>query len=179
MACTSLVSLPRACGAEGVVAGLEKLYAIAYSDLAIVTGTTNHTVSSSGIVNQIGLDSTKKFVEVGLLKSTAGLQEALTKNAQTGTAFLTQTLTLVIGNLTAENKTFAESVLNQPVAIMLKTRTGKYFVAGLNGQFELSGLEGGTGVAEGDLIGYTLTFTGISTSLIPQVDETIISTLIA
>jgi hypothetical protein len=37
----------------------------------------------------------------------------------------------------------------------------------LNGQFEISGIEGGTGVAEADLIGHTLTFNGISASVAP------------
>lgn len=178
MACSSIVALPRVCGAEGVVAGLEELYMIAHTDLATVSGTTNHTTASNGVVNDIGLDSAKKYVQIGLLKSTAGLNEALTKNAQTGTAFLTQTFTLVLSNLSTENKQFIESVMNQPVSILIKSRTGKWFVAGLNGQFELSALEGGTGIAEGDLIGYTLTFTGLSTKMIPQVDESIITTLI-
>ena len=38
MACTSLTALPRACGAEGVIAGLEELYVISYVDIAPVTG---------------------------------------------------------------------------------------------------------------------------------------------
>lgn len=181
MACSSLIALPRACG-TGVVAGLEKLYMIAYNDLATADGATNentYTTSTGGIVNDIGLDSGKKFVEIGLLKSTAGLAEALTKDTTKGTSFLTQTFTLVLGDLTVENKAWIESVMNQPVAILIKSRTGKFFVTGLNGQFELSALAGGTGTADADLIGYTLTFSGIDTKLIPQVDGTIIADLIA
>ena len=179
MACSSLVALPRACGAEGVMAGLEKLYMIAFADLAPISGSTEvYDTSVGGMVNEIGLDSGKHYVEVGLLKSTAGLQEALTKNAQNGTAFFTQTFTLVLGGITAENRAFVQSVLNQPVAILIKSRTGKFFAAGLNGQFELSAAEGGTGTAESDLIGYTLTFSGISTALVPEVDPTIVEDLI-
>jgi len=179
MACSSLTSLPRACG-EGVVGGLEKLYMIAFQDLAPVSGSTEvYSVSTDGIVNEVGLQSGKTFVEVGLLKSTAGLKEALTKNNQTGTSFLTQTFTLVLSNITTTNRTWVESVMDQPVAVLVKSRTGKFFVAGLNGQFELSALESGTGTAEGDLMGYSLTFSGIDTKLVPQVDDTIITDIIA
>lgn len=175
MACTSLVALPRACGSEGVVGGLEKLYMISHIDLS---GTTTYTTSSGGVVNNISLDAGKKYVEIGLLKSTAGVKETMTKNAQNGTLYFTQSLTLVLGNLTLENKAFVESVMNQPVSVLIKSRTGNYYVAGLNGQFELESLEGGTGTAEGDLVGYTLTFSGVDTKLVPQVDASIVSTLI-
>lgn len=178
MACASLTALPRACGTEGIVAGLEKLYMISFSDLTIGDDGKTYTIAENGMVSDISVTVAKLFTEVGLLKSTAGLNEALTKNAQNGTAFFTQTFTLVLSDLTVENKKFVESVLNQPVAILIRTRTGKYFTTGLNGQFELATLEGGTGIAEGDLTGYTLTFTGIDTKLVPQVDPTIVASLL-
>ena len=173
MACVSITALPRACGSEGIVAGLEKMYMISYSDYA------SHTLATNGIVSAMTLDADKTFVEIGLLRSSSGLNETLTKNLENGQSFLTQTMTLVLADLTVENKNWIESIMNQPVAVLIKTRTGKYFAAGLSGQFELSGLEGGTGLKEGDLMGYTLTFSGIDTKLIPQVDSTIVADLIA
>lgn len=178
MSCSSIVALSRACGSEGIVAGLEKLYIVSYSDLDGSSGST-FTTATNGQVNDITLAVGKKYVEVGLLRSSTGLNEALTKNVENGTAYFTQTMTLVLSDMTVENQAFIKSVLNQPVSVLLKARTGKYFVAGLSGQFELSGLEGGTGIKEGDLAGYTLTFTGIDTKLVPSVDPTIIAGLIA
>lgn len=181
MACTSLIALPRACGAEGIIAGLEKLYVIAYSDLAPATGvagTPIYTTTTGGVISDIGLASGKVYVQVGLLKSTAGVKENMTKDSSKGIAFFTQEFSLTLADLTVENKTFIESVLNQPISILIKSRTGKYFVAGLNGLFELSALEGGTGTAESDLIGYTLTFQGLETKLIPMVDAALIPTLL-
>jgi len=180
MACNSLTALPRVC-AEGVLAGVEKVYIIAFNDLApISSGTTEvYSGNTSGIIVQIGLDAGKKFVEVGLLKSTSGLNEAMTKDNTKGTSFFTQTFTIVLSDLTTENSEFIKNVSNQPVAIIYKSRTGKYFAAGLNGQFEISGVEGGTGVAEADLIGHTLTFNGISKTVAPIVLDTIVPGLIA
>jgi len=181
MACSSLVALARACGADGIMGGLEKLYMVAYADTAVPSGATDnkiYTLSAGGLVSAIGLATDKLFVEIGLLKSTAGLKETLTKDTTKGTAFFTQELTVVLSDLSTDNETFVSSVLNQPVVVVLKTRTNKYYAAGLNGQMELSALDGGTGTAEGDLMGYNLTFSGISTILIPQVDSTIITDLI-
>lgn len=181
MACTSLTALPRICGAEGLMGGLDKLFVISYNDLGVATGATNgayYTFATNGMVNNIGLDSGKKFVEVGLLQRTSNLDEKLTKDITKGTAFLTQTLKFVLSDLTLENKTFLENVINQPVAVLVKTRSGKYYFAGGSGNFQLTDLEGGTGTSEGDLIGYTVTFSGVDSKLIAQVDDTIISTLI-
>lgn len=179
MTCSSIASLLRSCG-EGVVAGLEKLYMIAYKDLTSASGgTETYTLSSSGIINHIGLATGKTFVEVELLKSTAGMKEDAVIEPSKGVAYFKQELSIVLGNLTTDNRTFIETVLTQPVAILMKTRTGKYFAAGLNKQLFLSKAEGGTGVQENDLIGYSLTFEGVDTALIRMVDDTIITSLVA
>ncbi len=179
MACSSLVALPRACGSEGIVGGLEKMWVIAFQDLATVTGSTNaYSTSVDGIVNHIALDATKKYVEIGLLKSSAGIEETLTKDSAKGTAFFTQTMTVVLAGLSIENKKFVEAVLNQPVSVLVKTKTQKYFAAGLNGLFELSAATGGTGIQDADMQGHTLTFAGVDTKQILLVDDSIVSGLI-
>ncbi|RZK04520.1 MAG: hypothetical protein EOO46_16495 [Flavobacterium sp.] len=155
---------------------------VAFSDMGPHADSTTgdvYTTATGGTVNAIQMDSGKKFVEIGLLKNTSGLNEALTKDSTKGISFFTQTFTLVLGDVTIENKAFVESVMNQPVAVIIKTRTGKYFAAGLNGLFELASAEGGTGVAETDLIGYTLTFSGLSTGTMKLVDPSIVAGLIA
>lgn len=168
MACNSLSALPRVC-AEGVLAGVEKVYIIAYKDLEpINSGTTDvYSATTAGTVVQIAVVSGKSYVEIGLLKSTSGLNEAMTKDNTKGTSFFTQTFTIVLSDLTTDNSQFIKNVSNQPVSILYKSRTGKWFAVGLNGQFEVSAVEGGTGVAEADLIGHTLTFNGISTTVAP------------
>lgn len=146
---------------------------LAYADLASFTTATN------GMVNAITLDASKTFVEVGHLKYSAETKETLSKSLENGTAFYTQTLSLGLADMTVENQTFVKSVLNQPVVALIKTKSGNYFAYGLNGQLDLSGLEGGTGIKEEDKAGYTLTFTGIDTKLAPKVDSTIVAALLA
>lgn len=178
MACTSLVSLQRACGAEGGMGGSEKLYMIAYNDLAVVTGTTVYTTSGSGVVNDIGLASGKTFVEIEGLPKTTGFNFEHVKNTATNSDYFNNTLPIVLGDLSAENSAFVDSIRNQPVVALIKTRTKKWFAIGLNGQFEESATTGGSGVGLDDLNGYNVTFSGADTLKPLQVDETIIAGLI-
>ncbi|WPQ65511.1 hypothetical protein SIO70_11695 [Chitinophaga sancti] len=175
MACESIIALAKSCG-ENKIAGIQSLYIIRYADLVETNGST-YTLSTGGLISDINIVTAKQFVPVGLLKNTAVLSETLNKNLQTGTSYMTQTFTLVLSDLTTENKTFIESVMNQEVAIVIRTKTGKYYAAGLNGQMELSTLETSSGTNDADLIGSTLTFTGTDTKLIQQVDSTLISTI--
>jgi hypothetical protein len=178
MACTSLTALPRTCGTEGTMGGLlTKAYFISYADIDTSAG-TGYTTATSGIVSGITLDTSKKFVEVGLLKNTAGVTDKLTKDVTKGIAYFTQDFTLVLSGLSTANRDFLMSVINQPVAIILQARSGNYYVIGLNGLLELSSADGGTGVSEGDLNGYTLQFAGLDTEPIKLLDGSIVSTLI-
>lgn len=175
MACNSLSALPRACG--GVVAGLEKVYIIAFKDLS---GTTSvYSATTGGTVVSVNLVGGKKYQEIGLLKSTSGLNQKLTKDNTKGVSYFTHTFTVTLGDLSAANYQFVTDAKDQPVSVIVKSRTGNYYVAGLNGQFEVTAVDGGTGTAESDLIGYTVTFEGVSTTAFPLLDSSIVASLIA
>lgn len=178
MACDSLVALSRACGSEGLVGGISQAYMIAFADCENVGSSTDIYTLTGGVVSEIGVASGKSFVKVDLLPSSSGLTEELTKNTSTGNSYLTTTFTLVLADLNAANRGFISSVLNQNVVVVTKSRTGKFYAAGLKGELELSALTGGLGIAEGDAVGHTLTFTGITSLLIPSVDPTLIPTLL-
>jgi hypothetical protein len=181
MPCTSLTELPRECGAEGIIGGVGKVYMMAYVDSKpLVTSPTNdiYVLTPAGMVSDLGRDTGKMFVEIGTLPATSGLNEELTKNKQNGSAFFTQTLNLVLSQITTANRTFVANTLNQPVLVLVRTRNGNYYMGGLGGQLELTTLTGGTGVADGDLQGYTITYTGTEAILIPPVDPTLVPTLL-
>ena len=180
MACKSIVALIKACGSVAKMAGLEKVWMISYNDVPYISGTDVYTLSASGIVNALGVTSSSavKFVEIGINRGGAGLDEKMSKNIQLGNSFFTQTFKLTLTDLTTENRQFVESVLNQPVIVLVKSRTKNYFIAGLSGMLELAELDGGTGTKEDDLIGYNLTFNGLESMLVPLVDPTLIPDII-
>jgi hypothetical protein len=182
MACTSLSALPLTCGSEGTMGGISpELYVIAYNDLVMPEGGTVgqvYTRATNQMINAIGLAASKTFVKVGVLKNTAGLNESFVGDQTKALYYFNQTFTLVLGGLTIENRAFLKSVMNQPIAFIIKARSGNFYAAGLNGLFQLSAAEGGTGVAEADLNGYTLTFTGIDTAPLSLVDPLIIPDIV-
>jgi len=164
-ACQSLISLPLQCATEASIGGTSKVYAIAFKDLGTVTGSTlSYAVSpTTGAITEIAMKipATDLFVEIGQLKNTAGVGSEFTKNAN-GTNYFTSTATLQLTGLTPENSKFIESVRSQPVAFLFKSRQDNWYAVGLEGTMELATATSNTGIAEADLHGYTLTFTGVA-----------------
>lgn len=180
MACASIAQLLRACGAEGTPGGLSKAYIVGFSDLVPLSGSVTGEVYTitAGMYSEIGLASGKHFVEVGLLKDTAGINSEWTIAPEKGNSYSTQTFTLNLAGLTGENKTFVDSVMNRPVAVLVKTKSNTFYAVGLNGLLELTGRSESTGTANDDMVGYTLTFTGTDNKGIIQVDPTLVPELI-
>jgi hypothetical protein len=54
-----------------------------------------------------------------------------------------------------------------------KDNNGKYWYLGKTRGLDLTGGSAGTGTAEGDRSGYTLTFTGAEAALAPEVNSTV------
>lgn len=182
MACVnnSITELLRECN-DGTLGGLySEIYMIAYKDLKPVSSasTSTYTVNSANTVTAVGVVSGKTFVQVDLLKSTSGLVEKATVDTTKGTNFFTQTFSLVLSDYTEANINFIDTVKGQPVAIIMKTRTDKYLVIGLNGQLTFTALDGGTGTAEADQIGWTLTFEGNSRSVALRIQDSLVPTLL-
>jgi hypothetical protein len=177
----SLVAVAQTCG-QNNVAGVEKLYMIAYSDLAAAAGAVAgevFTKATNGMVNAIGLDSGKKFVEIGTLKDGVGFVSNGTIDVAKGLSYDVPTLNVNLGDLSIDFEKFVKDVTLRPVVAMIKSRTGKWFIAGLNGQFWLSQRSASVGAALGDDYGYKLTFEGVELDGVTQVDPTIVSGLIA
>ncbi|WP_449439640.1 hypothetical protein [Pedobacter steynii] len=175
MACVSLTSLPLVCG-DVLMAGVQKLYIIANSDLTTISGAT-YTTATNGIINGINTVSGKTFVEVGVLKNTVGANQTGVFN-ENGTNYDTVELTVQLTDITPESETFVSSVRGREVSAILKSASGKYFSLGLKGGVKLSALTKGLGTADSDLIGYSLTFSGNDTLGIKLTDSAVALTKI-
>lgn len=175
MACSSILAYTKtACGA--VKAGINKTYVIAYKDLVPVSGSTEpYTVSVGGVVNAIGLSGSTKFVKIEGTKNSSAFKET-TAVADNGVSTITQEKTIAIDSLGAVNKTFTESLMGQPVVLIDQLKSGVYIVAGLDGQMILSGSEG---TADSTNNGRSLTFSADAIMLAPEVDKTLIPSIIS
>ncbi len=178
MACQSITGITRLCGTS-VVPGTEKLWMVAFKDLYEISGTDVYTLgASSSLVNAIGLTGSIKYVEIATLRDSTGFDSEGTMDPTKGVNFVTNTLTLKLADLTVENRAFVENTMAQPVSALLKLRTGRYYVLGLGGQLEMTGLQATSGKSSGDEVSYTITFNEIAGLTPYQVDPTVITTII-
>ena len=179
MACNSITAISKVCGVS-LIPGSEKLWMIAHKDLAVISGTDVYTVGATGSNTWVtAIGATDSYVEIGYLRDTASFTGEGTIDPARGVAFSTNTLTFKLGDLSLENQKFLETVLTQPVSAILKLRTGKYYVLGLNGLFQLSAFTVASGAGPADEVSYTLTFNEIDGIVPRQVNPAIIAGLIA
>lgn len=179
MACPSLTALPRECGAAGVLGGLDLVYAMAWNDAQNI-GVTDliYAVTPTGTVSDIGVKTGKNFVKIDQLPGVAGMNEVLTADRTKGQAYFTQTVTLVNADLSTANRKWITDTMTQPIIVIGRTRNKKYFVAGLDGQLLMNTADGGTGIADADLNGHTITYTGTEAEPMRLVDSAIIADLL-
>ena len=173
MACASYTALLRECGKNR--AGIQLNYLVAYDDLAVISGSTlPYAISVGGVVNQINLAASKKFVKVDQTRKTGSLK-ATGSVADNGVATSTAEYTLGVDGFNAKTSTFIDSLLGNPVVILTKLRNGKYIATGLDGGFVLTNYEL---TVDESTNGATLTFTGDTNSIPPEVDATAVPSLI-
>ena len=179
MACSTLQAITRLCPVS-VRPGISKMWMIAFKDLYVISGTDVYTVgTSSNLVNAIGVTGSNKFVEIAALRDSNGFDSAYTIAPEKGVYFSTNTLSFKLSDLTVENKLFVDKVAGQPVAAILKSRTNKYYVLGLGGELEATAIQGTSGRATGDDLGYTLTFNETADGVPNGVDPTLVPTIVA
>lgn len=159
------------CNAKDNVGGLAEVLLANKCDIDSITLTDE-------IVTAVVMKTAKQFFKFQLTKSTSGFTLTPTANAQNGTAFIAESLTLVINKMkSATSKIFNGLVKGTFVAIA-KDRNGEYVMLGREGGLDVTGGTAGSGTASADRNGYEGQFTG-EESLIAHVDPTIIAGLLA
>ncbi|WP_316736284.1 hypothetical protein [Pedobacter aquatilis] len=173
MACTSLSPFTKECGKNQ--AGVQENYMISYGDLAIISGSTQpYATTVGGLVNQISLASSKKFVKVDNTRKSLALK-ASGQLSDSGVATSNAEYTLGLDGFNAKTGAFIDSLMGNPVVIITKLRTGKYIVVGLDGGFVLTSYEAAVDEAAN---GATLNFSGDTNGIPPELDATVVPSLI-
>ena len=179
MACDSLTALTLNCG-DSLMGGLYEMKIIAFGDLKKISGVDEvYTLdSTTGMVDEIGVVTGKMFVDIALSpKASNGLATALVKDETKGYSYFSQTMTFQVRGVNKTNTEFITSVKDQPVAFIVKNRSGVYLAAGLNGDMTMTAVDGGTGAVLEDGQNFALTFLGNSDEAALFVDPSIIAGL--
>ena len=148
MACN--ISLGRNEPCKDSIGGLQGVYFINFN-------TGSYTLDATDVVTAFPSGSTAYYYQ---LKGTNGFTETVNTSRENGTTFFAQALSLQLKKLSAEQtKEFKLLAYGRP-KIVAHTRNGEALLIGrLEGADMTAGTDS-TGVAYGDLFGYTMTFTG-------------------
>lgn len=153
------------------VGGIETIY---ITELA----NKNSITAASGVITNFSLNSGKQFWVYDIQKETASITENIPDGIANGTLYYEQTLVMTLRKLQATLRNEIYLLAQNNLMIMVKLRTGKYFLLGENNGMELQTLASTSGTAMGDASGYTLTFIGKETLGMQEVTAGLIPGLI-
>jgi len=173
MACSSISPFIAGCG-EILRSGTKATYMIAFSDLKLITGTASVYTIAGGVVSTISLQADKKFSKVDLTSKSEGITETHTV-ADNGIITSTAGFTGSITGFSKESGAFVKSLLGQPVVVLNELASGSWVAVGLDGGFYLKESAGTHNATDSNR---ALTFGGDIFDVVPEVDKTLIPTLI-
>jgi hypothetical protein len=150
--------------------GITEVYFIAAAD---VTSTTE----ASGVITALVKASGKRFYKYELVKGTSQLVENVNANVQNGTIFYAPELTIVLNKLQANTRNEILLLAQNRLVAVAKDNNGAFWYLGKTRALDLTAGSAGTGTADGDRSGYTLTFTGAEPALAPAVNSTVAAAL--
>ena len=160
--------------------GVNKIYLADYENVISTT-----TATASGYtgqwINTIGMTASTKFYEIQTNKNVCNFTESVAIDLNNGTTFFNQVVSIVLSRRETTKRDFIEKLVagqKQLAAIVLDSN-GLYWFFGLNEGAYVTGIEGGSGTANADMNGYTVTLTSMEPDQAYQVNSSIIAGIIA
>jgi hypothetical protein len=148
--------------------------AVFIANHAEVTGTTLETgsVYTGSTVEQvvsIAMATGKKFWKFDTVKETSSFTQSTTANIQNGTLSFVPTVSLIFNKLDAASRNIIQMLaLSLMDVIVLDSNDKLWYLGRVNGM-DLTAAEMGSGVAQGDRNGSTLTLTGAEPEALREV----------
>lgn len=144
-------------GCRDNTGGLKNIY--------ILSGSIDSTSGTTGLIDTITGDGVLYKFE--LTRQTGDFTEAINANVENGTIFYEQTVNAPFHKMQSATRNQVRVLAKNPdIKVVVETNNGSedgvgtLFLLGQSRGLSLSGGQGQTGTAFGDLNGYTLTFTG-------------------
>jgi len=137
------------------IGGLQGVYFLNFTT-GSYTG-VNQTTIPAGLITALPSGSTVYYYE---LKGTSAYTETVNSSRENGTTFFTQDVTLNLKKLTNEMTTQLKLLAYGRPQVIVWTKNGDAFVAGLSEGCDLTAGTIQTGAGLGDLYGYSITMQG-------------------
>ena len=168
MACLMTTGRKLAC--KDAVGGIQKIFFADYGTLGTAT------IGVTGYVTAFSL-STSLFYQYDV-KSASGLEQTINSSDDNGTTFFEQSLTVVLTKLDPETQVELQKVIANRPHVFVLDNNGNYLAVGMTRGTTTTGTIS-TGVALGDLNGYTLTITAQEPLMAQFVTGTVVTARIA
>jgi hypothetical protein len=152
--------------------GIKAAWFIAHADVTAVT-------EASGVVSAITKAAGKVFYKYQLVRNTSSMTENVTSSVENGTVFYAQELSIILNKMQANTRNEILLLAKNNLMAVVEDANGKYWLLGKSNGLDLTGGNSGSGTAQGDRNGYTLTFSGGEKELAPEVNSGIIAGLTA
>ena len=144
------------------VGGIQGVYFLPFTTGSFAG--VNTTSIPAGLVTALPSGSTVYYYE---LKGTSAYTETVNSSRENGTTFFTQDLTLNLKKLTNEMTTQLKLMAYGRNQVVIWTKNGDAFIAGLTEGCDVTGGSLQTGAAMGDLYGYSITLQGMEAQPAP------------
>lgn len=154
------------------IGGLKAVWFIGWNDVASVT-------VASGVVSAITKGAGKVFYKYQLVRNTASFTENIAGSIENGTVVYNQELTIVINKMQVSMRNEILLLAQNNMMAVVEDQNGRYWLAGRYNGLDLLSGTAGTGTAQSDRNGYSLTFSGGEKELAPEVASGVIATLTA
>ncbi len=151
--------------------GIVEVY---FTEAANVTSVTE----ASGVITTITKATGKRFWKYELVKDTSMMNQTLTASVQNGTVFYAQELQIVLNKLQTNTRNEILLLAQNSLVAVVKDSNNNYWYLGKTRGIDLTAGTAGTGTAQGDRSGFTLTFSGSEPALAPSVTSSIIAGLV-
>lgn len=171
MSCIQTLSgLAKDCASN--MGGIVEVLIANFDDVSEVTISTDK-------VSAITMASSAKFKKYNFAKNTGSLTSTYNIDQASGVKYVTSDLLLQFNRMETTKRVEITALSLGDLAVIVKDANGKYWYLGKDEPVNASAGDGQTGTARGDANRYTITLQDESLEMPYEVDETIISSLVA
>lgn len=147
------------------IGGIKKIYLNAHNLYA-------GQLTIDAITQEVnGANSGAKVFEFVLPKSTGSFTEEVSSSVENGTIFYTQTITASFHKLSYQRRKQLELIAQNRLFVIVLDNNDNYWVVGYEDGAEVTAASTMTGVAKGDMNGYTITFSADSKNKAYRIED--------